>query len=528
VESYLIDWLGLALRWAHVVAAIAWIGHAFFFHSIHQHMRHDRHPERPEVEGDLWMIHGGGFYYMQRASRIPASVIPELLWFKWEAGLTWLSGFFLLIVVFYLGGGVYLVDPAVAALGSAQAIGLGIASIVVGWLVYDGIWASPIGRNPRVAAGLSLVSLVALVAALTHTLAGRAAYIHVGGVLATCMAANVWMRIIPGQRKMLAEIAAGREPDPELTRRTQWRSVSNGYMQFPVIFVMISNHYPATYGHPHNAVVLLLVMALGAAIRQLLFDAGKSPPAVYAGVAATVVPLAVLTAPFDWPAAEPATATPSAVIGEAIDPAQTGEIRGTVRLDGAPPPPRELVLSGCLTDGPVWDDAVVVADGKLANALVWIRQGAERWQAPPPPADEVVVDQKGCMYAPKVVGVRAGQPVAFLNSDDVVHNVRTVPSANPATNDVMPARDLRAVRTFKRPEVAIQTKCDVHPWMTAHVGVFDHPWFAVTAADGSFALRGVPAGTYELDAWHEVYGRSTQTITVAAGAASEAAFAFRP
>jgi plastocyanin len=374
-----------------------------------------------------------------------------------------------------------------------------------------------------VATALSVVGLVAVVAGLTSLLAGRAAYIHVGGLLATCMAGNVWMRIIPGQRRMLAEIAAGREPDPDFTRRTQARSIHNGYLQFPVIFVMISNHYPTTYGHPHNAIVLLLIMVVGACARQILFDAGRSHPAVFGTTFASVVPLFLLTAPLEFRPPPP----PPVAGSQPIDPTSTGRIVGTVHLDGTPPPPKQLVLTGCTTSGPVFDDSVVAADGRLANTFVWVREGAEPWAVPPPPTTEVVVDQVGCMYTPKVIGVRAGQPVTFVNDDPVIHNVRTVASVNKPTNDVMTTLAERLTHTFSRPEVMIEARCDVHPWMVAQVGVVAHPWFAVSGADGSFVLEGVPAGRYVVEAVHQVYGRKTAEVVVAAKQDASAEFRFR-
>jgi uncharacterized membrane protein/plastocyanin len=511
--AFLSDWLALLLRWFHVTAAIAWIGHAFLFHSIHEHLGTPKEPVDPkrQVEGDLWMIHGGHFYYLQKTHTLPPGVSKDLLWFKWEAGFTWLSGVLLLLFVFYAGGGMYLVDPSIAAIPAWQAMIIGLSAIAGGFAAYDTLWASPIGRNKPVAAAISVLGLIGITTLLTSTLSGRAAFIHVGGLLGTCMALNVWMRIMPGQRRMLAGLDAGKPLDEDLAARTAARSTHNGYMQFPVIFVMISNHYPALYGHPHNAVALLLMFVVGAGTRQILYDGRKTHPVVLAAIATAALVLAGLTVP------RPAVDEPVAVAppSTGIAPTAIFDVAGQVLLEGPPPTPKELTLTGCAT-GTAIDDAVKVGDGGgLANVLVWVSGGLDpKYAVPPAPTAEVTLDQHGCVYVPRVVGVQVGQPVVFVNSDPVLHNVRTVTTENTAFNELMPEQNQRITRTFRRPEVAIEARCDVHPWMTSHIGVFANPYFAVTDERGEFVIHGLPPGDYTVATWHEVYGNREEHVGI--------------
>ncbi|MEM9491807.1 MAG: urate hydroxylase PuuD, partial [Myxococcota bacterium] len=261
MESYITEWLSLLVRWIHVIAGIAWIGHAFLFHSFEHRLR------PPEVEGvdkdvkgELWMVHGGGFFRMQKTRVLPDKYTGDLLWFKWEAAFTWLSGVVLLILVFYLGGGIYLIDPSISPLGVGPTIAAGAGTLIAGWLIYDLLWSSPLGKNNAVAGTITVAMVVGAAIGLSQLMSGRAAFIHVGALLGTIMTANVWMRILPGMRKMLAALNAGREPDLGLGAIGKQRSLHNGYMHFPIIFIMISNHFPSTYAHELNWLVLLLIM----------------------------------------------------------------------------------------------------------------------------------------------------------------------------------------------------------------------------------------------------------------------------
>ncbi|HSC76993.1 MAG TPA: urate hydroxylase PuuD [Candidatus Acidoferrales bacterium] len=247
------EWLNLIARWVHVFAGILWIGQTYFFtwldHNLHA------------GEGDsVWMVHSGGFYVVGKRTTLgvsPASV----RWFRWEAAITWLSGMFLLVLVYYFGG---LLLEADSKLSLGTAIGIGVAVLVAGWLVYDLIWISPLARTEGAAVALCFVLLAGAVYGLTHVFSGRAAYMHVGALLGTVMAANVWMRILPAQRRMIAAVAEGKTPDPNLAARAKQRSKHNTFMVVPVIFIMISNHFPiATYGHTYNWGILLVLILLG-------------------------------------------------------------------------------------------------------------------------------------------------------------------------------------------------------------------------------------------------------------------------
>jgi uncharacterized membrane protein/plastocyanin len=530
MEAYVTEWLGILFRWFHVIAAIAWIGHAFLFHTFEHGLRRPEVDDvSPDVLGEMWMVHGGGFFRLQKTRVLPARYTGELVWFKWEAAFTWISGVLLLVLVFYMGGGVYLVDPSVSDIRPAAAMGLSLGTLIAGWIFYDLVWSSPLGKRPAVAGALTVAMIAGVTIGLTQVLSGRAAYIHVGGLLGTIMVANVWMRILPGARKMVAALEKGQEPDLGLGALGKQRSLHNGYMHFPVIFIMISNHFPSTYAHAHNWLVLLLIMAAGAGMRQALYDGlTRTHIAVKLMLVASVAGLVYLT----WPQSErpdPAAMDSAAQTGKPVDPATTGVIRGVVGFVGESPAPAELSLGGgceSMDDRPLHDRAVVVNQGKLANVFVWIRQGHEDWRAPPPPSSAVEIDQRGCMYAPRVAGARVGQPVTFINRDPLFHNVRSVSEDNAVFNLMMPAKEQRETRTFKRPEVMVQARCDVHPWMRAYIGVVPHPWFAVSDESGAFAIEGVPPGTYGIEAWHEVFGTAAETVTVPERGAIDLSFSF--
>jgi len=244
-------------------------------------------PPRGNVEGHTWLLHSGGFYLVERRTLPPGQLPSPIHWFKWEAAMTWLTGFPLLVLVYYLTRGVYLVDPTVSAITSGQAVALGIGVLIVGWAVYDLLWSSPLARG-RAAVIVSWVLLLAVVYALTHVLSGRAAYIHTGAMLGTIMVANVWMRIVPAQRELIAAATAGRTPDATLSRRAKQRSTHNSYVTFPVIFMMLSNHYPATYGHPLNWLILWLLIGVGVGVRHVMIARERGRPADWWLVPVTV------------------------------------------------------------------------------------------------------------------------------------------------------------------------------------------------------------------------------------------------
>src|SRR5438270_5294867 len=289
MASWLADWANLLLRWTHFIAGIAWIGSSFYFIWL------DRALTRPEhakagVEGDLWMVHSGGFYQVEKRRPGPGEVPPVLHWFKWEAMLTWITGISLLVLVYYLSNA-YLLDPGVSRIGRGTAIMLGVGLLAVGWVVYDALWRSPLARRPVVATAISLALLAAVTVLLCRLLSGRAAFMHIGSLLGTIMVANVWMRILPAQHQMLAATRAGRPANFTLGEQAKQRSVHNSYMTFPLLFIMLSNHYPATYASSANWLILLLLFVAGGAARHAMIGHERSKrlalvPAAFALAAA--------------------------------------------------------------------------------------------------------------------------------------------------------------------------------------------------------------------------------------------------
>lgn len=251
------EWLNLFVRWFHVFAGIMWIGQTFLFTWM------DRTLDR---EDSLWLVHSGGFYIVQR-QRIPKDLPQTLHWFRWEAAFTWLSGATLLIIVYYMGG---LVDTQTLH-GVIITIAFGLTMLALAWVIYDALWRSPLARNEPLASGISCGLFVAVVYGLTHLITGRAAYIHIGAMLGTFMTANVWMRILPFQRQMIAALKKGIPPDMTLGARAKQRTKHNNYMVMTVVMIMISNHFPvATYGNQYNWAVLCVLAVIGGIAAKII------------------------------------------------------------------------------------------------------------------------------------------------------------------------------------------------------------------------------------------------------------------
>ena len=287
MELVLTEWVSAILRWLHVVAGIAWIGSSFYF--IHLDLSLKSRPGLPEgVKGDEWQVHGGGFYHMMKYLVAPAQMPDSLTWFKWEAYTTWLSGFALLVVVYYFGAQLFLIDKSVLDLTTAQAAGIAFASLVVSWIAYEGLCRSPLGRHEI---ALSLVGYLYLVGptwAFTHVFSGRGAFTQIGAVIGTIMVANVFVIIIPYQRKTVDAMLAGKEPDPLWGQLGKQRSVHNNYLTLPVVFLMLSNHYPLFFATKYNWLIVAIVLALGPIIRHFFNSRheGKGNPWWTWGVAA--------------------------------------------------------------------------------------------------------------------------------------------------------------------------------------------------------------------------------------------------
>jgi uncharacterized membrane protein len=269
VTAYLLDWCGLLVRWLHVIAGIAWIGSSFYFVWLDNSLEPlgEREPPDPRVAGELWAVHGGGFYRSRKYRVAPEVLPPTLHWFYWEAYTTWSSGFALLCLLYFLRAEAYLIDPAVLALSKAGAIAISVGVIVGSWLVYDGLCRSPLGQKPRALA----VAVAAVTAGeawgLCQLFSGRGAFMVFGAALGSIMVANVLFVIIPGQRELVSAKREGREPDAGPGLRGKQRSVHNTYFTLPVLFVMISNHYAMTYGARYNWLVLIAMSFAGACIR---------------------------------------------------------------------------------------------------------------------------------------------------------------------------------------------------------------------------------------------------------------------
>ena len=263
INPTLSEWLNLIFRWVHVFAGIMWVGTTYYFTWLDARLsEEEKAVANTGTAAQIWMVHSGGFYVVEKR-KVPDLVSRTLHWFRWEAGTTWLSGMALLILIYYLGGGA-LVDRDVADISVGAAIAIGVGVLVAGWIVYDLMMMSPLGKNEKVFAVIAYLMVVGITYGLTRYLSGRAAYIHVGAMFGTIMAANVWMRILPAQKKMIAAINAGRKPDDALSAQAKLRSKQNTFMAVPVVFIMISNHFPGvTYGDQYNWAVLAVLILAG-------------------------------------------------------------------------------------------------------------------------------------------------------------------------------------------------------------------------------------------------------------------------
>ena len=257
------EWLNLIFRWIHVFAGIMWVGTTYYFTWLDARLSEEEKAVANSGEtAQIWMVHSGGFYVVEKR-KVPDLASRTLHWFRWEAGTTWLSGFALLVLVYYIGGGA-LVDPDVRDLSVNAAIGIGIVVLIAGWIVYDLMMLSPLRKNEKAFAVIAYLMIVGLAYLLTRVFSGRAAYIHVGALFGTIMAANVWMRILPAQRKMIAAINQGKKPDEALSAQAKLRSKQNTFLAVPVVFIMISNHFPGVaYGDQYNWAVLAVLILAG-------------------------------------------------------------------------------------------------------------------------------------------------------------------------------------------------------------------------------------------------------------------------
>jgi len=544
MSQNLFEWTLLLVRWVHIVAGISWIGESIYFMWLDRSLVKNPENKHPGHVGELWMVHGGGFYKVDKMLIGPTKVPKDVHWFKWEAFSTWVSGMLLLGLIFYTGGGTFLLDENISDISYGKAVALSLTCIFGSWFLYDWLWERKFAQKGYVGHLLTLVLFVSLTMILTKTLAGRAAYIHMAAVMGTWMVGNVWMRILPRQQKMIDASERGEEVNQEWGINAKFRSTHNTYFTLPVIFIMISNHFPVTYGHDKNWLVLLLICLGGAAVRQY-FVMRESMPAkarfVLVPAFAALFALFQMTLeledydadlhptpahkhahenkievpkPKDPPTITETTATPVAQTESNV----TGNLSGVITFTGTPPKAKKLRLPGaCMKNhkGPAYLDNVRLNGNKLENVLIRISKGLEGKSFDRIiPKNEVVMDQIGCIYVPRVTAARVGQKVRFINSDPIFHNVKTFAQNNKKFNKAMPEQNSSFVKVFDKPEFSISAKCSLHPWMTGFVAVFDHPFYDVTDANGSFDIKNIPGGTYTIEVWHEVFGKLEKEITI--------------
>ena len=395
MEAYLVDWLNLLVRWLHLVTGIAWIGASFYFVMLDNSLSPPKKPEdgKRGVFGELWAVHGGGFYLSQKFLTGPKGepLSENLHWSKWEAYTTWLSGMGLLAIIYWYGASSYLIDSSVMALSPGAAVAISAAFVGGGWLVYD-LLCRVLAKSENVLAAAMLVLVVAASWALFKVFGARAAYVHVGAVIGTMMVANVFFHIIPGQKRMVVDIRAGREPDPTPGIVGKQRSVHNTYFTLPVLFVMISNHYPMTYSHPYGWAVLGVIMLAGVLIRQffVLRHKGQTTLLLPAVAVLLLLGLAVVVAP------RPATAVSGDVafakVKVVLDARCVGCHATQPTQAGFAQPPKGVVLE---TPEQIGQNAAKIAetvgnrympignltqmtDDERALVAAWFAQGAKR------------------------------------------------------------------------------------------------------------------------------------------------------
>jgi uncharacterized membrane protein len=350
IDPGLMEWVNLALRWTHVMAGIVWIGTSFYFIALDSALK-SRGGLPTGVFGESWQVHGGGFYRMQKYTVAPRELPEELTWFKWEAYATWLSGFALLIGLYYWNAELYLIDPEVMDLSPTQAILVSLISLIVGYGVYEGLCRSPLAKDDTRLAIVGFALLVLVAWAYTLVFSGRGAYIHVGALIGTIMVASVAHVIIPNQRKVVAALKAGEAPDPELGREAKQRSLHNNYLTLPVVFVMISNHYPLAFASRWNWLILAIIIVVGFAIRHFYNSRHKGLPSPWWtwGVAAGGMALVILLG--NW---QPTVEEASAPAPAAPEFAQV----------------EEIVISRCSmchAQEPVWEGIVAPPKGVMLD-----------------------------------------------------------------------------------------------------------------------------------------------------------------
>ena len=298
MQGYTMEWLNLIIRWAHVVAGIMWIGASFYFVFLENNLNRTKNI-RDELAGNLWAVHGGGFYFLEKYKVAPGEIPKDLHWFKYEAYFTFLTGFSLLVVVYYMNAESYLIDPSVADISTPAAIGISLLCLIGGWWVYDTMCKSPLINKSWLFILLGVLLLSGLAYFLTHVFNSRAAFIHFGAVIGTIMVGNVFFNIIPAQKAMVKAATLGLPLDPTLGQKAGQRSLHNNYFTLPVIYVMISNHYPSTFGHEYNWAILIVISLTSAGIKHFwnLLERGRRNFKILVVSIVSLFALALVTSP---------------------------------------------------------------------------------------------------------------------------------------------------------------------------------------------------------------------------------------
>lgn len=297
MPPHVVDWLNLIFRWAHVTIGIAWIGSSFYFNWLENSLNRD--DPREGIEGSLWAVHGGGFYFVEKLDVAPDEMPDKLHWFMYEAYFTWVTGICLLAIVYYLRPDAFLLGANPAGIGAWTGIGIGVVSLILAWLVYDLLCRSPLGENNVVLTVLGFIIMTAAAWGFTQVFNPRAAYIHVGAMIGTMMAGNVFFVIIPAHQELVDAVEEGREPDAAVGEHAAMRSLHNNYLTLPILYIMISNHFSSTWGHEYNWVILAGLALTGAAVRHWFNLRGRGDlnvwilPAAAIGIAA----LGIVTSP---------------------------------------------------------------------------------------------------------------------------------------------------------------------------------------------------------------------------------------
>jgi uncharacterized membrane protein len=393
--SILTEWASLILRWLHVVAGIGWIGSSFYFIHLDLSLKPGDLPQG--VQGEAWQVHGGGFYRIMKYLVAPAKIPDELTWFKWEAYTTWMSGFALMVVVYYLDAELFLVDKSILDLSPLQAGLFSFGSLALAWLLYEATCRTGLAKHELGFAIGGYLFLVALTYAFTHVLSGRGAFNQIGAIVGTIMVANVFALIIPNQKKIVAALLSGQAPDPELGKTSKQRSVHNNYLTLPVIVLMISNHYPLLFATRYNWLIVAIVLALGPIIRHFFNErhAGRNSPWwVWAVAAVGMVAIGLLSAAGPCDIKTGALAAPPAF----------ADIQDIVQSR----------CSMCHGAEPLWPSIVAAPKGILLDEANHIRRNARLigrnavWSNAMPPGN--VTEMSGEERATIAAWLAAGEP----------------------------------------------------------------------------------------------------------------------